>query len=110
MADATAALAELIATARGERPQSLACREAEEVLNIALALLVELAVSNDRIDRLERLVAELSGRSVEDVREIRYESEIAKERQAATDALLTRALRIMVDPRAQPKSPVSHRS
>jgi hypothetical protein len=101
MADASAALAELIATARGGRPQSLACREAEEVLNIALALLVELAVSNDRIDRLERLVAELSGRSVEDLREIRYDGEIAKERQAATDALLTRALRIMLDPRAQ---------
>jgi len=103
MADPTGALAELIATARGGRPQSLACLEAEEVLNIALATLVELAVSNDRIDRLERLVAELSGRSVEDLREIRYEGEIAKERLAATDALLTRALRIMVDPRAQPR-------
>lgn len=95
------ALSALIATARGDRPQSLACREAEEVLNVTLALLVELAVANDRIDRLERLMAEASGRSVEDLREIRYEGEVAQERQAATDALLTRALRIMLDPRAQ---------
>lgn len=95
------ALSALIATARGDRPQSLASREAEEVLNVALAVLVELAVANDRIDRLERLVGELSGRSVEDLRDIRYDGEIAQERQAATDALLTRALRIMLDPRAQ---------
>jgi hypothetical protein len=95
------ALSALIATARGERPQSLASREAEEVLNVALAVLVELAVSIDRLDRLERLVAELSGRSVEGLRDIRYDGEIAQERQAATDALLTRALRIMLDPRAQ---------
>lgn len=95
------ALSALIATARGDRPQSLASREAEEVLNVALAALVELAVSNDRIDRLERLVAELSGRRIEDLRDIRYDGEIAQERQVATDALLTRALRIMLDPRAQ---------
>lgn len=95
------ALSALIATARGGRPQSLASREAEEVLNITLAVLVELAVANDRIDRLERLVAESGGRSVESLRGIRYDGEIAQERQAATDALLTRALRIMLDPRAQ---------
>ncbi len=95
------ALSALIATARGDRPQSLASREAEEVLNVTLAVLVELAVANDRIDRLERLVAELSGRSVEELRDIRYDGEIAQGRQAATDALLTRALRIMLDPRAQ---------
>lgn len=94
------ALSALIATARGERPQSLASREAEEVLNIALAVLVELAVANDRIDRLERLVAELGGQSVAALRDIRYDGDIARERQAATDALLTRALRIMLDPRA----------
>jgi hypothetical protein len=95
------ALSALIATARGARPQSLGSREAEEVLNITLAVLVELAVANDRIDRLERLVAEQSGRSVEDLRDIRYDGEIAQERQTATDGLLTRALRIMLDPRAQ---------
>ncbi len=103
MADRATAISEVIASARGRRPQSLACREAEEVLNVTLAVLIELAVANDRIDRLERLVAELGGRSVEELRETRYEGEIATERQEATDALLARALRILVDPRAQPE-------
>ena len=99
MPQAAEALSELIATARGARPQSLACFEAEEVLNIALALVVELAVSNERIDRLERLVSELRGEGVDALRDIAYEGDVARERQAATDALITRALRIMLDPR-----------
>ncbi len=102
-----AALGALIQSARGRRPHSLACGEAEEVLDIALALLVELAVSNDRIDRLERMVADLADRTVEELRETVYEGEAAQERQAATDALLMRALRIMLDPRAQEGGAVS---
>ncbi|GAA4823897.1 hypothetical protein GCM10023232_22050 [Sphingosinicella ginsenosidimutans] len=101
MTSSVEALSQLIATARGNRPQSLASREAEEVLNVTLALLIELAVSNDRIDRLERLVAELRGEPVEALRDLRYDGEVAEERQAATDALLMRALRIMLDPRGQ---------
>jgi hypothetical protein len=93
------ALTELIATARGGRPRSLACGEAEEVLNIVLALVVELAVSNERIDRLERLMAELRGEHIEEVREISYEGDVAVERQTATEALIVRALRIILDPR-----------
>lgn len=103
MTDRVDAISKVIASARGRRPQSLSCREAEEVLNVTLAVLVELAVANDRIDRLERLVADLGGRSLEELREIRYDGEIAAERQEATDALLARALRILVDPRAQPE-------
>ena len=101
MTSSVEALSQLIATARGNRPQSLASREAEEVLNVTLALLIELAVSNDRIDRLERLVTELRGEPVEALRDLRYDGEVAEERQAATDALLMRALRIMLDPRGQ---------
>lgn len=93
------ALTELLVTARGTRPQSMASREAEDVLNITLAVLVELAVANNRIDSLERLVAEMRGEPVEQLRELRYEEKIARERQDATDALLMRALRIMIDPR-----------
>ncbi|WP_109808885.1 hypothetical protein [Sphingosinithalassobacter portus] len=99
MTSKTEALSALIASARGPRPISLQSREAEEVLNIALALTVELAVSNDRIDRLERLVAELRGEPVEDLRDIRYDGDIAQERYDATEALLTRALRVILDPR-----------
>lgn len=101
MTSSVEALTTLLATARGNRPQSMASQEAEDVLNITLAVLVELAVANDRIDRLERMVADLRGEPVEELRDLRYEGEIAQQRQDATDALLTRALRIMIDPRAQ---------
>lgn len=95
------ALTSLILSARGNRPQSLGCAEAEEVLDVALALLIELSVSNDRIDRLERMVADLRGEPVAALRDVRYDGEAAQERQEAMDALLTRALRIMLDPRVQ---------
>lgn len=101
MAASVEALMELLATARGPRPQSLASREAEDVLNIALASLIELAVANDRVDRLERMVADLRGEPVEELREVQYDGVIAQERQQATDALLARALRIMLDPRTR---------
>lgn len=101
MTTSVEALMELLATARGERPQSLVSREAEDVLNIALASLIELAVANDRIDRLERVVADLRSEAVEELREIQFDGAIAQERQQATDALLARALRIMLDPRTR---------
>lgn len=100
MTSRTEAIAALIASSRGARPQSLASQEAEEVLNISLALAVELAVSNDRIDRLERLVAELREEDVETLRDIRYDGAIAREREDATEALLMRSLRVILDPRA----------
>lgn len=89
----------LVQSARGSRPQSLNDRESEEVLVIALALLVELAVSNDRIDRLERIVAEQAGVAVEALRDTRHDGLAAQERQQALDALLARVLRILIDPR-----------
>ncbi|WP_298669748.1 hypothetical protein [uncultured Sphingomonas sp.] len=97
----TEALTALIHSARGNRPKSLGCGEAEDVLNIALALLIELSVSNDRIDRLERLVADLRGEPVSALRDIAYDGDPAQERREAMDALLMRALRIFLDPRDQ---------
>lgn len=98
VAAADAVLA-LVQSARGTRPQSLNDRESEEVLAIALALLVELSVSNDRIDRLERIVAEQAGSPLATLRDTRYDGPAAEERQQALDALLARVLRIMIDPR-----------
>jgi len=95
------ALGALLETARGSRPQSLANRETEEVLNITLATLIELAVANEKIDRLERMVADLRGETVESLRDVVYDGAIAEERQEATEALLIRALRILLDPRTR---------
>ena len=69
------------------------------MLNIALALMVELAASNDRIDRLERLLAATRGTSVEDVRNEPLDAEAVAERQAALEAMQLRVLRVLMDPR-----------
>lgn len=102
MASPTEAILELLGRVRGERPASMACGEAERALNVAMALAVELIVANDRIDRLERLVADLRGEPVEDLRAVAYDGAIAAERREANDATLMRALRVFLDPRATP--------
>lgn len=95
------AILSVIALARGERRYSLRDRETEEVLNIALATLVELSVALDRIDRLERQLAERTGLALEELRAIDYpDGPAAAERQEAAQALFARALRIRLDPRA----------
>lgn len=99
MTTAAEAILALVDSARGTRPQSLDDREVEEVLNIALALLVELSVSNDRIDRLERIVAAQGGMTIETLRDLSYDGADADERQQAMEALLARVLRILIDPR-----------
>ena len=92
----------LIELARGERRYSLESRETEEVLNLALALLTEVAVAFDRIDRLERVLAERTGMTVADLRAIDYtDGSEAQEREDAMNALIARVLRIRLDPRAR---------
>ena len=91
----------LIGLARGERRYSLRDRETEEVLNIALATLVELSVALERIDRLERVLAERTGMPLDELRAIDYPDDPpATERREAAEALFARALRIRLDPRA----------
>lgn len=100
------AVLELIGLGRGGRRYSLENREAEEVLNIALATLVELSVALDRIDRLERLLAERTAMPLEELRATDYaDGPAAQERQEAADALFARALRIRLDPRAAAADP-----
>lgn len=95
------AVKSLIALARGERRYSLRDLETEEVLNIALATLVELSVALDRIDRLERLLAERTGLPLDELRATDYpDGQAAAERAEAAEALFARALRIRLDPRA----------
>jgi hypothetical protein len=98
-ADAIVALTQL---ARGERRYSLENRETEEVLNLSLALLMELSVAFDRIDRLERVLAERTGMTLAELRGIDYaEGPVAQEREEAANALMARVLRIRLDPRAR---------
>lgn len=93
------AIMEVIQTARGQRPYSMQDRETEQAFNVTLALLVELSASNDRIDRLERHIAELRGAPLDEVRNAHSDAAADGERLAATEALMVRALRILIDPR-----------
>lgn len=99
MSSAKDAIHTVIASGRGPRPTSLDNVETEQVLSIALALLVELSVSNDRIDRLEREVAQLRGATLEDLRNAPLADTAISERQEALEALQLRVLHVMVDPR-----------
>lgn len=99
------ALMDVIASARGARPASLACPEAEDGMTISIALLVELAVANDRIDRLERMVAELRGMTPEALRETAPTPAEAEERREANEALIVRVLHILFDPRKRIDGP-----
>jgi len=85
------ALMAVIASARGTRPTSLACADAEDGLSISLALLIELIVANDRIDRLERMVGELKGMAPS--------PDDTETRRAANEALIVRVLHVLFDPR-----------
>lgn len=93
------ALLDLFQSARGERPYSLDNHDTEQVLNIALALVVELAVSNDRIDRLERALADVRGETVEALRAAPLDETAQAQREDATTALMMRTLRVVIDPR-----------
>ena len=94
------AIVALIQLARGERRYSLENRETEEVLNLSLALLTELSVAFDRIDRLERVLAERTGMPLAELRSIDYpEGPAADEREDSMNALMARVLRIRIDPR-----------
>ena len=93
------AIAAVIESGRGARPYSLRNQEAEQVLNIALSLMVELAASNDRIDRLERLLAETRGEPLDDLRNALPDGDAASERQAALEAMQMRVMRVLIDPR-----------
>ncbi|MEG3151313.1 hypothetical protein U1769_15575 [Sphingomonas sp. ZT3P38] len=99
MTSATDAIHAVIAAGRGDRPTSLDNVETERVLAIALTLLVELSVSNERIDRLEREVADLRGAALEEFRGAPLADTAIAERQEALEALQLRVLRVMVDPR-----------
>ena len=98
-ADAVVSLIEL---ARGERPYSLQNHETEDVLNMTLALLSELAVAFERIDRLERVVADRTGIALAELRDLDFsDGEAGQERDDAMSALVARVLRIRLDPRAR---------
>lgn len=99
MAKASEAIMAVLETARGERPYSLGDQETEQVLNIALALVVELASSNDRIDQLERQLSAKTATPLAEIRAGKLTAAEEEEREQALETYLLRTLRILIDPR-----------
>lgn len=90
----------IVRAGRGNRPGSLENAETEDLLTVTLALLVELGVALDRIDRLERTVATVAGTTLEQVREAPLGDAANAERDEAQAALIARALRVFFDERS----------
>ena len=95
------AIVALIELARGERRYSLeGSRDRRSAEHRARDYSSELAVAFDRIDRLERVLAERTGWPWRNCARSITGGQAAEERQEATEALFARVLRIRLDPRA----------
>ncbi len=84
------------ARAKGKRPWFLRDADVERVLSITLSLAMELAVTRQRLDALERL---LEGKGVlvpDEVENYAPDADAELERQAAMRAYIIRVLRILL--------------
>lgn len=99
MTSAAEAVEMVIQGGRGTRPVSLQDTETEKVLNIALALLVELTAAQERIDRLEREVAALRQVDLALWKEAELPEEAQGVRAEQSEAMQLRVLRPLLDPR-----------
>jgi hypothetical protein len=81
--------------AKGKRPWFYNCQEAERVLNIALALAQELAVTRERLDTLECLLQSKGLLSRAEFDSFVPSKAIAEDRSQATQAYLARIFRVI---------------
>lgn len=69
--------------------------DVERLLDIVLALTGELAVAQERLDTVERLLAAKNLVQAEEIEAFRPDAQAARERLAKHEALLARVLRIL---------------
>lgn len=81
--------------AKGRRPQFLQDPAVERVLSIAMAIAAELAVARERIDTLERLLAERGVLNAADIEAFQPDAAAQAERHEAGRAYIARVLRIV---------------
>jgi hypothetical protein len=92
---------------KGKRPWFYQSQEAERVLNITLALAQELAVTRERMDTLERILAAKGVLALGEFDAYQPSKEVAETRSAATQAYLARILRVIsqeIEAIAQPEA------
>lgn len=83
------------AASRGKRPQFFECRDVERLLSIVWALAAELAVTRERLDTLERLLARREVLPREEIERFRPAPQEARERGQWHIEYLARLLRGM---------------
>lgn len=81
--------------AKGKRPVFFEDRQAERVLNITMALAQELAVTRERLDTLERILASRGQVRRSDIEQWKPNDEEARERQLWQQEFIARILRIV---------------
>jgi hypothetical protein len=81
--------------ARGKRPLFFEDQQAERVLNITMALAQELAVTRERLDTLERILASKGQVNRSDIEQWQPNDEEARERQLWQQDFIARILRIV---------------
>ena len=81
--------------ARGKRPAFLQDPAVERVLSIAMAIATELAVARERIDTLERLLAQRGILSAADIEKFEPDADAQAERAAWGREYIARVLRIL---------------
>ena len=81
--------------AKGKRPIFFEDRQAERVLNMVMALAGELAVTRERLDTVERLLAASGQVKRADIEAFTPDADAAKERQLAQQEFIARVMRIV---------------
>lgn len=81
--------------AKGKRPYFFEDRQAEQVLNIVMAVAGEVAVLRERLDTVERLLDEKGSLRREDIEHFTPDDEAARQRQLWHQEYIARILRIV---------------
>lgn len=84
------------AKAKGKRPWFYEDPDVERVFNIAMALGMELAVTRQRLDALERLLEARGVLSQSELEQFRPSAEAEKERQQWNRDYIARILRVLI--------------
>ncbi|MCC5866585.1 MAG: hypothetical protein JJU31_15795 [Wenzhouxiangella sp.] len=84
------------AKAKGKRPWFFKDPDVERVLNITMALAMELAVTRQRLDVLERLLDQRGVLARQDIEQFTPEADAEQERQQWNRDYIARVLRILI--------------
>lgn len=87
------------AKARGKRPWFFEDRDVERVMNIAMALAMELSVTRQRLDALERVLRDKGVLDCDEIEGFKPDPEAEAERQQWQHDFIARVFRILIQSR-----------